>query len=644
MNRAHATFQIRAVDDEQRVIEGIASTDALDDYDTILEPKGAQYTTPLPLLWQHRGDSPVGQVLELETTAKRITFRARIAKILEPGILKDEPDRAWQAVKHGLVPGVSVGFVPIETAGGTSQSDPIRFVKWVLRELSLVTLPANTEATITAIRSADLATLATSGNGTPGSSGIGPSNTRRKMTIQEQITQHENSRAAKVARRTALMETSGAEGRTLAANEAEEYDTLEQDVRTIDEHLVRLRALVRDNEAAATPVNGTSVRTAAESRNGLSTGNTTDTRGVPIVRVQSRDGAGFGFGRYVQSLVAANGNRNEAAENARATWPGEQGENVALMHRAAVAAGTTTNATFAAPLVHTNYVNEFLELLRPATLLGKIQNLKKVPFYTQMTVQTAGGTYSWVGQGVAKPVTNLQVAAVSLGIAKAAGIIVISEELARNSTPSATGVVTDEMRDGMQQYLDTQFVDPAVAAVSNVSPASITNGVTGTAASGTTEAAARADLRALIGAYATANLGLGGLVLLMGETIAFKLGTMVNAVGGPAFPGLTINGGNILGIPVVTSNVTPLLTRIVAVHAPSVMLADEGGTEISISREASIIMDSAPSAVVQSTPGAAPTFTSMWQNNLVGIRAERWINWGKARSTAVDMIHTVAYA
>jgi hypothetical protein len=88
--------------------------------------------------------------------------------------------------------------------------------------------------------------------------------------------------------------------------------------------------------------------------------------------------------------------------------------------------------------------------------------------------------------------------------------------------------------------------------------------------------------------------------------------------------------------------VTPLATRIVAVHAPSVLLADDGQTVIDISREASVIMDSAPSTVTQAA-GAASIYTSLWQANLVGIRAERWINWGKARATAVDMIHTIAY-
>jgi hypothetical protein len=57
---------------------------------------------------------------------------------------------------------------------------------------------------------------------------------------------------------------------------------------------------------------------------------------------------------------------------------------------------------------------------------------------------------------------------VTLGIAKAAGIIVISEELAKISNPSAEAVVRNDMIKGMAQYLDLQFIDPTVAAVTNV--------------------------------------------------------------------------------------------------------------------------------------------------------------------------------
>jgi HK97 family phage major capsid protein/HK97 family phage prohead protease len=633
MDRAFTVLQFRAVDDAARIIEGVASTDAVDTYGTILEPRGAKYELPLPLLWQHDQESPVGEVLEVTVESSRIRIRARILKIDEAGPVKDTLDRAWQNVKHGLVRGLSVGFLPIKTVGQ-------RFTEWSWRELSLVTLPATPGATIEAVRSAAQSQLAASGkpkHSLPGVSGSSnPSNPRHgTMTIQEQITQHENSRAAKVAARDALLERSAAEGRTLDASESESFDTLDGEIRSIDAHLVRLNSAKKDAETRAAVVSGGSSAAASQSRSGTS-----------VVTVKARElPPGIGFARHAMALAVSSGNKYEAAEYAKRTWGDSSDEIVlgiregcvALQQRAAVAPGTTAQATFAAPLVVTNYINDFLDLLRPKTLIGRIQGLRHVPFNVSMPAQTAGGTYKWVGQGKWKPVTNAQYASVTLAFAKASGIIVLTEELVRMSTPSAEAAVRDELVKGAQAFLDVQFVDSTVAAVANVNPASITNGVTGTAASAATGAAARADIAARVAALAALGYPVNELVILMSESIAFSLGLALNAVGGELFPGLTAAGGSIIGIPVVTSQAVG--SQIIVAHAPSILMADENGVEIDVSREASLQLDSAPTDPVDATA----TLTSLWQANLVALRVERWITWGKARSTAVDRITSAAY-
>jgi HK97 family phage major capsid protein/HK97 family phage prohead protease len=627
MDRAFGVLEFRAVDDDQRIIEGVASTDLLDDFDTILLPKGARFDLPLPLLWQHDRESPVGHVISADVTTSRIKIRAKIAKISEAGPLKDIVDRAWQAVKHGLVRGLSVGFLPVK--GGTKGNT---FNEWLWKELSLVTLPANSQATISTIRS--LAASGESRTASPGVSGTSPQ-PRHTMTIQEQIAQHENSRAAKVAQRDALLEKSGAEGRTLDEAEQETFDTLDAEIRSIDGHLVRLGSAQKDIEKRAAPVNGNGTAAASQSRSGVA------------VTVKSRElPPGIGMARHAMALAVSRGNKYEAAEYAKRTW-GDQADEIvmgiregcqAIQTRAAVAPGTTVQATFAAPLVVTNYINDFLALLRPLTLIGRIQGLRKVPFNVSMPAQTAGGTYKWVGEGKLKPVTNAQYAAVTLSKAKASGIIVLTEELVRLSTPSAEEAVRDELLKGATAFLDAQFVDSTVAAVANVNPASITNGVTGTAASAATMAAARTDIAARITAFAALGYPLSELVILMSESQAFALGLGLNAVGSPLFPGLTVTGGSILGVPVVASQAVG--NQIVIAHTPSILIADENGMEIDISREASVYLDSAPT----DPPDATAVLTSLWQANLVGLRVERYITWGKARTNAVDRITAVAYA
>lgn len=628
MERVFGTLELRSVNDELREFEGIANTASLDDHGTIVEPSGARFTLPLPLLWFHDHKVPVGEVTHAELRDGKWFVKGTIRTVSEPGRVKDATDEAWHSLKYKLIRGLSIGFAPLKEKAN-------RFLEWTWRELSLVTIPSNQDANIISVRSAFVAASGYDARSpqSPGATGKPTHKRQTKMTIAEQVGQYENTRARKVAQRDALMDKAGAEGTTLDAADQETFDTLDQEIRSVDDHLVRLGKVKKEIETRAVAVNGASNTTTASEVRG----------GVSIVHAQEKAEKGIGLARYVMALVSCQGNRYEAAQYVKKAFP--EGDittavSNALQTRAAVAAGTTTNATFGAPLYVTNYLSDFLELLRPNTVIGRIPGMRHVPFNISLPTQTAGGTYSWVGQGVLKPVTNLQLSAVTLGIAKAAGIIVISEELARTSTPSAQMVVRDELIAGMTQYLDTQFLDPTVAAVANVSPASITNGVAGTAASGTTEAAARADLRALVNGFNTGNYGLGSVVLLMGEGMAFTLGTIVNSLGQLSFPGLGATGGELYGMKVVTSNV--LTTDIYAVHTPSILMADEGGIEIDVSREASLIMDSAPASVVQ-VAGAAPSYTSLWQANLVGLRVERFINWGKARSTAVRRINTAAY-
>ena len=61
---------------------------------------------------------------------------------------------------------------------------------------------------------------------------------------------------------------------------------------------------------------------------------------------------------------------------------------------------------------------------------------------------------------------------------------------------------------------------------------------------------------------------------------------------------------------------------------------------IDASDQASVQMDTAP----DSPPTASTALVSLWQMNFVGLRAERWINWAKRRSTAVGYISNANYA
>lgn len=152
-NRAYSVLSIKSIDDDARIIRGIATTPTVDRVGDIIEPLGVKFSNPLAFLWQHQHDKPIGSVKFDTPTKDGIGFEATIASVDEAGTLKDRLDEAWQSIKAGLVRAVSVGFRPIEYS--YMDSGGIRFTETEVFELSAVTIPANSDALITTIKSID---------------------------------------------------------------------------------------------------------------------------------------------------------------------------------------------------------------------------------------------------------------------------------------------------------------------------------------------------------------------------------------------------------------------------------------------------------------------------------------------------------
>lgn len=152
-NRAYSVLSVKSIDEEKRIIRGVATTPSVDRVGDIIDPMGVKFDNPLPLLWQHEHDKPIGSVKFDKPTKSGIEFEASIASTSEPGTLKDRLDEAWQSIKLGLVRAVSIGFRAIEYA--FMDSGGIRFTETEVYELSAVTIPANADALITEVKSID---------------------------------------------------------------------------------------------------------------------------------------------------------------------------------------------------------------------------------------------------------------------------------------------------------------------------------------------------------------------------------------------------------------------------------------------------------------------------------------------------------
>jgi len=642
VQRAYSVFEIKAVDEEQRIIEGIATTPSTDRYDDIVEPKGAEFTLPIPFLWQHRHDSPIGHVIDAKVEDSGIRVRIQVERDEEPGPLRDLLNLAWSSIKKKLVRGLSIGFQSIESSE-IDGSWGRRFLRWDWLELSAVTIPANAEATITSVKSHANASHRAVRLSAPVVSGASkqkavPSmKTAAPLDFAEQVAANESTRTTKTARMLEIQKEASEAGSTKDPAQREEFETLRDEIKSLDAELADLRVLADIQKDAAKPVNGKTAEEGTKSRDVVARAVVHEKRvpaGVRFAQVARVKGLAFKHNRDVVSV-------------ARDLYPDD-----GMIERAAIAAGTTSHATWGKPLVgdESTVFADFVEFLRPQLILGKfgvgnIPSLRAVPFRTRLVGQTSGGAANWVGEGQAKGITKFDFAGKTLDPLKIATIAVISEELLTSSSPSADVIIRDQLAAAIVDKLDFDFIRPANNG-SAASPASVTYGVVPVTSSGATAANVRNDIQRLVAAFLAAHNSLSTGVLVMPTTRAMALGMMTNPLGQPEFPNLGKDGGTLLGLPVIVSEQVPTTSAgsiVALLNAQDIYLGDEGGIAIDVSREASLEMSSTPTMDGGASPPVPAQVVSLWQNNLVGFRAERTINWDKRRDEAVQVLNEVLW-
>lgn len=652
MNRAYSTMTVKAVNEEQRIITGIASTPEADRADDIMVPEGAKYTLPMPFLWQHESDEPIGHVIDVKVSPRGIEATMQIAKVEEEGRLKERLDEAWQSIKAGLVRGLSIGFLPIESARieGTWGS---KYLQWDWYELSAVTIPCNTSGRITSVKSASRKQLAALGKsvvpvvrvGKPAGASAQkpvvktipkPEEGLDMKTIAEQISEFEATRVTKSAEMQSIMDTAAEAGLTLDAEQSDAFDTLQAEVEAIDKHIGRLKGMQKSAAASAKPVNQETVV------------KTVDNSGITVrAKNTQKLEPGIAFARAAKCLALGHLEHRDAIQIAKSLFDGQDGVIAAtqrLVTKAAVPAATTTDATWAKPLVgeESAAFADFVEYLRPTTVLGRfgqngVPSLRTIPFRTALIGQTSGGDAAWVGEGAGKPLTKFDFSRTTLEPLKVANIAVATMEVVRDSSPSAEGIIRDQLAAALRERLDLDFISPTKAAVAGVSPAGILNGIAPIPSSGSDADAVRADIKALFTAFIQANNAPTSGVFIMSAVTALALSLMQNPLGQTEFPGISMTGGVLFGLPVLVSEyveTTSSGSLVALVNASDIYLGDEGGIDVSMSTEASLQMVDNP------TSGAAQ-LVSLWQNNLVAWRCERSLNWARRRPSAAFWLSDV---
>jgi hypothetical protein len=324
---------------------------------------------------------------------------------------------------------------------------------------------------------------------------------------------------------------------------------------------------------------------------------------------------GTSLSRYIAALVMTR-NIVDAARYAE-RWPDSPA--VKLAFAKAVSEQTTADG-----LTEFGISSELFELYRSTSIVGQLSGrMRPTPFMIQVPRELDSGVVSqWIPESNEKPVRAFSFDQVGLQPYKTGTIVVLSKLLAQFSKPSAEQVIRTILVNGIAAFIDAEFLGDAAPVIAE-SPGGICYNQETHGSTGATEAQIRADLAAM-----GALLESWRYPVWVCRPKSFmhmaSLGIIDFLPAGPL----------LCGFPIIWTNASP--AQLALIDFGSVLLADDGKSDIMVSEHSMVKMDDGNS------PSSAQD-VSLWQSNLVGIRCERFISWqpGTADIMAVKM--TVTY-
>lgn len=653
LNRAYSLLEIKQVDDAARVIIGMATTPTPDRIGDVVEPEGAQFKLPLPLLWQHDSKQPIGHVTSARVSKAGIEIVAKIAK----GVTA-EIDRVWSMIKGGLVQGLSIGFQGIETAT-IDKTGGMRFIKYDLLEVSAVTIPANSEATIAIIKSLDIEQRAVSGKrplqhvvhlnrpSVLGSSQQSAQEGATMKTIAEQLVALENKRAASASRMDAVMQKALDEDRTTNEEEQTEFDQLSSEVEAIDRDLVRLRKLEQSKALTAKPV----IKAETAQQGSLTRGGMLAPYAVPAQKIAPQDYVW----RSLVCRVKSHFNKGQTPYDVLKEEYGDDEPTRAVLNvitKAASVPADTVTSGWASQLVETS-IQDFFAALMPNSVYSPLSakggkfsfgRAGIVSMPTRASTPTIAG--SFVAQGSPIPVRQGAFTSITFTPKKMGVISTMTRDIAEHSTPALDGLIRQAIIEDTAVAIDSVLLDATAATTTR--PAGLRAGVSATSATaGAGIAAFIGDIRALTSALITGTNGnLRSPVWIMNPADVLAASLLPATAGSGDFPFKTeLAAGRLQGYPVIqSSNVAADMMFLV--DAADFVSVTGDSPRFDVSEQATIHMeDTTPLAIgTAGSPNtvAAPT-RSLWQTDCIGIRMLLDINWGLRRTGVVAWTQTMTW-
>lgn len=245
---------------------------------------------------------------------------------------------------------------------------------------------------------------------------------------------------------------------------------------------------------------------------------------------------------------------------------------------------------------------------------------------------------AWVAEGRPIPLTKFSFSSKKINRYKLAAITTFSREIAQRSAPQIENLLREALRESYAEVLDAALLS-AAPGIPDVRPPGLLAGVTlipGTAGGG--EDAVRADIMAAVKAMSLARVG-ARPVLAINNMDRLALSMMTTPLSEYVFRA-ELAGGNLLGLPVVSSANVPQHTMVLVDTAYLATAFD--APEWDVSDVATVVEVNAdgvdPSMAAVGKPGlvgpddglmvgGAQVARSLWQTYSLGIRMVAPTSW-----------------
>jgi hypothetical protein len=264
--------------------------------------------------------------------------------------------------------------------------------------------------------------------------------------------------------------------------------------------------------------------------------------------------------------------------------------------------------------------DQFLASLRNVSCYdAMLEFMIRVPIRKKIAVLTGGATGSTPLEGNVKLVSTLALSASQITENKSLAIVVVTEELTRESN---------------SRLFSEALVEEVVYQVDLAFLAELTGGLSPITSNSGTSIGILQDISAALAAIDTNSSS--KLFVITHPDISKAWCTKTTSTGEVAFPEMSPTGGRICNMPVLVSDAAA--QQIVIADATQIA-ATSSEIVLDSSNQATVQLDSAPT----SPPSATANVISLWQNNMDGLKATRWWAAERLRTAAAAVVTGVSY-